>query len=152
MRALNFLRQTPARRRLAMEAAVALLRAWWLVRFRAFRDYAAALGEPRPGGFQATETAPADRALLGDVVWAIDAVNRTAGGRFTCLMQGIAAKVLLNRRGVANTLVLGAARRSGATGADAGMAAHAWLRVGPMILLGAKESAGFVPVASYHSP
>ena len=90
--------------------------------------------------------------LLRDVRWAVEAVNRTFGGHFTCLMQGMAGKAMLNRRGVANTLVLGA-RLGGETGPsdDAGMSAHAWLCAGPVILLGGEVRAGFVPVTSYHS-
>jgi hypothetical protein len=38
-----------------------------------------------------------DAALLRDIRWAIDAINRTVGGRFTCLMQAMAGKVMLNR-------------------------------------------------------
>ncbi|WP_430736732.1 lasso peptide biosynthesis protein [Roseicyclus salinarum] len=49
-----------------------------------------------------------DLQMLRDVRWAIEAVNRTVGGRFTCLMLGMAGKAMLNRRGIANTLVLGA--------------------------------------------
>lgn len=31
------------------------------------------------------------------------------------------------------------------------IAAHAWLRAGPVVLLGGEASVGFVPVTSYHS-
>lgn len=150
MRAVTLIKQSSARRRLVLEAARDLLHAWWLVRFRAFRSYAPKLGSAHPGSFR-TERLHADTVLLRDVGWAIDAVNRTVGGRFTCLMQAMAGKAMLNRRGVENTLILGAKiNRVPRADGDA-MAAHAWLRAGPVTLLGGRESVGFVPVTSYHS-
>jgi hypothetical protein len=151
MRLLTLIRQSSHRRRLVREAAVELLRAWWLVRFREFRSYAPELGDPRPGSFE-TEVLHEDIQFLRDVRWAIEAINRTVGGRFTCLMQAMAGKAMLNRRGVANTLILGAKINRGKPepGADP-IAAHAWLRAGPVVLLGGEASVGFVPVTSYHS-
>lgn len=151
MRVLTLLRQSRSRRQLVLEASRELLRAWWLVRSREFRTYAGNLGEAHPGGF-ATEFTHDDLALLDDVRWAIDAVNRAFGGRFTCLMQAMAGKVMLNRRGIENTLVLGAKlKRDEAEAGEAPMAAHAWLKVGRLILLGGEVSVGYVPVTSYHS-
>jgi hypothetical protein len=150
MRALTFLRQPRHRKRLAIEALRELLVAWWLVRRRAFRSVAPLLGAAHPG--EHLEVARYDARLLADVRWAVSAVDRTCGGRFTCLMQGMAAKAMLTRRGVSNTLVLGAKLNRGETSADAGaMAAHAWLRVGPVIVLGGEARAEFVPVTSYHT-
>jgi hypothetical protein len=151
MRTLTLLRQSRARRQLVLEACRELLRAWWLVRFREFRTYAGALGEAHPASFT-SEFTHDDVALLRDIRWAIDAINRTVGGRFTCLMQAMAGKAMLNRRGVENTLILGAKlKRDEADGGDAPMAAHAWLRVGRVVLLGGEASVGYVPVTSYHS-
>ena len=151
MRILTLLRQPTRRQRLATEALRELVRAWWIVRFRAFRTYADDLGTAHAGAHQ-TDALPDDVVLLRDVKWAVGAVNRTFFGRFTCLMQGIAGKAMLNRRGVDNTLILGAKlNRQGETEGDEGMAAHAWLNVGPVVLLGGEAMAGYVPVTSYHS-
>lgn len=151
MRALTLLRQSSTRRRLVLEACRELIRAWWLVRFREFRSYAGELGQPHPAGFT-TDFTPEDAKLLRDIRWAIDAINRTVGGRFTCLMQAMAGKAMLNRRGVENTLVLGAKlKREEAGDGGAPMAAHAWLRVGRLVLLGGEAAVGYVPVTSYHS-
>lgn len=151
MRALTLIRQPRARRRLVAEAARELIRAWWLVRFREFRSYAGRLGAAHPAGFS-TEFALDDTATLRDIRWAVEAINRTVGGRFTCLMQAMAGKAMLNRRGVENTLVLGAKlKRDETESGDAPMAAHAWLRVGRVVLLGGEASIGYVPVTSYHS-
>ena len=103
-----------------------------------------------PGEVRAGDAA--DLVLLRDIAWAIGAVDRSVGGRFTCLMQGMAGKAMLDRRGTENTLVLGA-RLGGAQEAHpGGMAAHAWLRAGPVVLLGAEGREGFAPVSSYRSP
>jgi len=151
MRALTLFKQSRARRRLVVEACRELARAWWLVRFREFRSYAGELGQAHPASFT-TEFTPDDARLLRDIRWAIDAINRTVGGRFTCLMQAMAGKAMLNRRGVENTLILGAKlKRDAAESGDAPMAAHAWLKVGRFVLLGGEDSVGYVPVTSYHS-
>ena len=151
MRALTLQKQPARRRRLVAEALRELLRAWWTVRFKPFRSYAGDLGRAHAGAHSTTDL-HGDLELLRDVKWAIGAVNRTFFGRFTCLMQGMAGKAMLNRRGVENTLILGAKLNREGEGPDAeGMAAHAWLNVGPVVLLGGEAMAGYVPVTSYHS-
>ncbi len=150
MRLATFLRQPAARKRLVFEAASELAKAWWLVRLHSFRDYADRLGEPMPGEFEVE--ANVDPVVLRDITWAIGAVDRTVGERFTCLMQGIAGKAMLDRRGAENTLVLGARLGAGGDARPDGMAAHAWLRVGSLVLLGREGREAFAPVTSYHSP
>ncbi|MEM1066550.1 MAG: lasso peptide biosynthesis B2 protein [Pseudomonadota bacterium] len=151
MRAFTLIRQPGRRQRLVLEASRELCHAWYLVRFKQFRSYAGDLGDPHPGAFETAELHE-DKEFLRDVRWSIEAINRTAGGRFTCLMQGMAGKSMLNKRGVPNTLILGAKlkREEGETDEE-GMAAHAWLRTGPVILLGGDALAGYVPLTSYHS-
>lgn len=152
MRLLTFLKQPRDRRRLVAEASIELLRAWWLVRRCSFKSYSHTLGEPHAGLYQMKET-PENTKFLRDVRWATEAVNRTAGGRFTCLMQGMAGKAMLNRRGISNSLVLGARLKAeDDMESENGMAAHAWLCVGQIVLLGGEASAGYVPVTSYLSP
>lgn len=150
MRLLTLLRQPAPRQRLVVEALGQLLRAWWLVRFRQFSAYAAELGVAHPGEYAGKGAS--DLELLRDIRWAVEAVNRSVGGRFTCLMQGMAGKAMLNRRGAPNSLVLGA-KMGGRSDADAtdGMVAHAWLRSGPVVLLGGEVRGGFAPITSYYS-
>lgn len=139
------------RRLMVVEAFSELLKAWYLIRFREFRAYVGLLGEAHPADF-ATEFVHCDESQLGDIRWAIDAVNRTIGGRFTCLMQAVAGKAMLNRRGIENTLVLGAKlKRDEDEQEGQRVAAHAWLKVGTLVLLGGETSVGYVPVTSYHS-
>lgn len=150
MRALTLLRQSRQRQMLVLEAMGELARAWRLVRLREFRAFSKQLGDPLPG--EHLSRVDYDAQILRDVRWAVTAVNRTFGGRFTCLMQGMAGKAMLSRRGVANTLILGAKLGSAARdAAPEGMAAHAWLRVGTIVLLGNEARDGFVPIMSYHT-
>lgn len=148
-RARTLLRQPPIRRRLVVEALVGMLRAWVLIRSRPFAAYAGRLGAAVPGEVMPEDAA--DPRLLKDVRWAILAVNRSFGGRFTCLMQAMACKSMLNRRGVANALVLGAriSDRSGA--ARESMAAHAWVNTAGFALVGGEGRPGFIAVTSYLS-
>ncbi len=69
-------------------------------------------------------------------------------GTSTCLAQAMAASALLRHRGIATTLYLGVAK-NGAT--PEGMAAHAWLRCGGVLLTGGEIHERFSPVASYAS-
>lgn len=133
-----------------LEATVELLCAWWLVRFREFRSYAGNLGDARPGDFM-TEDVSDNMIVLRDVRWAVGAVNRTFGERFTCLMQGMAGKAILNRRGIENTLVLGARLKGDEDASEEAMAAHAWLCAGSVVLLGGEARKEYVPVTSYYS-
>lgn len=148
-RVRTLLRQPWSRKRLVVEALAGLVHAWALIRFRRFSSYAGRLGEPRPGEVQVTEVS--DLGLLKDVQWAIQSVNRSFGGRFTCLMEGMACKAMLNRRGVPNALVLGAKIKDRSALSDDGMAAHAWICAGGRVLVGGQERAGFIPVTSYLS-
>jgi hypothetical protein len=150
MRRLRTLMRQPwSRQRLVAEAFGGLVHAWALVRFRRFPAYAARLGEPLPG--EVRPDRQADPAPLRDVSWAIGSVNRTFGGRFTCLMEAMACKAMLNRRGVDNALVLGAKLNDRAGPAEDPMAAHAWLWAGGRVLVGGRERAGFVALTSYLS-
>ena len=143
--ALSWRRLSPARRAVAREAVVELVRAWALVRFRPFAAYAPRLGTATSGDPEwAWE---GDPSVLAEVRWAIRRWTRASSGRFTCLMQAMAAQELLARHGVASAVVLGV--KPGRAGADP--TAHAWLRVGPCVLIGGEEREGHLAVASYRA-
>ena len=149
-RLITFLRQPSRRKRLVVEAFAGLLRAWFLVSFIPFRAYVPGLGTAHKGELR--DNVMCDLDLLGDVRWAIKAVNQMFGDRFTCLMQGMAAKAILNRRGVSNSLVLGAKLgRRDRDGGSGEMAAHAWLWSGDRIILGGEAREDFIAVTSYRS-
>jgi hypothetical protein len=146
----RFLAQPWRRKRLVPEALGQLLRAWWLVRRNPFASYAPGLGQRHAGEARLPEHGASDG--LGDLTWSIEAVNGVFGGRFTCLMQGIAGKAMLDRRGIPNVLVIGAKLGEDPAAASGALAAHAWLSVGSRIVLGEAGRADHVPLASYASP
>ncbi len=145
----NFILLPWGRKRLLLEAGRALVSSWWTVRRRPFRAYAATLGQAHRGEFVDTPAFDIAPQPLGQARWALQRVNKLAGGRFTCLMLAIAGKRMLNRRGVANTVVLGVRPDKG--DGDDPFGAHAWLRAGQYVVVGLEERAGHIPVASYHS-
>lgn len=140
---LSFMRLPQRRRAAAGEAARGLLRAWYLVRARSFAHYASSMGTAQAG--ETTWDWEGDLAPLHDVHWAVTRINQIFFGRFTCLMQAMAGQQMLRRRGVESAVVLGVTPgRSGPA-----PAAHAWLRVGPYIVLGHEDRLGHIAVASY---
>lgn len=144
------MKQPWQRKRFAAEALVRLLWAWCLVRLFSFRKYADKLGQPRPGEI-ATDQAD-NKELVQDIRWAVNSVSKNSGGLFTCLMRAMAGKAMLNRRGIPNSLVLGAKLNDEKAKKDGdSMAAHAWLWAGTRIILGASERHGYLPVTSYFS-
>lgn len=141
----------PRRKKLLVaEATAELILAWALVRQFNFSKYSLRLGKPHPGEY--IVDLDADEEVLRDIRWAIKTINRALDRRYTCLMMAMAGKAMLNRRGVSNSLVLGAKIEPHAgIGNGENMAAHAWLSVGQLILLGGEERQGYLPVTSYYS-
>ena len=111
-------------RKAAFEAATALLSARILVAFvplRYWRDR-----------FKPTARAPLDRDISDDDAKAIALVRRSikramrnAPLDFICLPQALAARWMLERRGIASELRIGALRKR-----EDSRALHAWLRAG----------------------
>ncbi|HVU32164.1 MAG TPA: lasso peptide biosynthesis B2 protein [Opitutaceae bacterium] len=131
------------RRGLFCEAFGLLCWARLLIRLVPFRGLAPRLGKAQAES-SSELTVNAQRTAL-DVAWAIGAATRHAPLRFVCLPQALAAKWMLRRRGIANTLYLGiAAGRE----TESAMTAHAWLRSGDKIITGAREMGGHVVVLS----
>lgn len=143
--------QLPLDRRLMLaEALVFLIWSWFAVRGIGFKRYARFLGKVKPGEYIAER--PSEEEQLALVRWAIQTVNRQFGIRFNCLMQGITAKLMLNRRGIANTLVLGAKfSLSEQDVSPEAFEAHAWLWAGKRIIVGGEERPDYIPLTSYDS-
>ncbi len=74
--------------------------------------------------------------------WAVFATARRLPWKPLCLPQAIAAKVMLRRRGIASTLYLGVDRRES-------FEAHAWVRVGRVIVTGGATHKGYAVVSSF---
>jgi hypothetical protein len=148
-RLLRFLRMPRARQALMLECLAALMRAAWQVRTWPFSRLAAHLGTavaPRaPDGQTLSDT---ELAFARAVHHAVHAWLRALPLPPTCLMQAVAARQLLVRRGLACQIYFGVRGRSAALsplGKD--LAAHAWLRCGPLVVTGEHEAANFKAIA-----
>jgi len=75
---------------------------------------------------------------------AIRRLARMPGAWAHCLPQALAAHWMLARRGVASTICLGVSTRTGP-----GFAAHAWLLVDGITVLGGESSAEFQTIAQF---
>lgn len=73
---------------------------------------------------------------------AIEVVSRHTPWESKCLVQAITGKLLLKNRGIANTLYLGVRKNE-----KNQLIAHAWLRVGPLIITGGSGMPGFQSVS-----
>lgn len=62
----------------------------------------------------------------------------------TCLVQAIAAQLMLKRRGISGTVYLGAIKDK-----ENKLLAHAWIRCGSEILTGASGSKQFTVIATF---
>ena len=82
--------------------------------------------------------------LAGEVAWAVQACARRVPWRAVCFQQGLASQIMLRRRGVDSTLYFGAAM-----GAESELAAHVWVKAGPIEIVGCREAAGFAVLATY---
>ncbi len=89
------------------------------------------------GEFEGTEAAR--------VRWAVSAAARRTPWRSECLPQALAALVLLRRKGVAGTLVLGVAPGED----ESPYRAHAWLGVEGRVLIGERGVRGYTPVSAF---
>ncbi|MBI5302702.1 MAG: lasso peptide biosynthesis B2 protein [Chloroflexi bacterium] len=85
----------------------------------------------------------AQAACIG---WAVHAVAARVPWLSTCLVESLAAVILLQRRGIPATLYLGVAKD---TTAPEKMVAHAWLRCGDGIVAGAHGRERFTVVSTF---
>jgi len=134
---------------LLLEAAFWLLVSKLAVKLVPFRYWSRFLGAKAAADL--LEDTPHCPDISHEVSQAIFHVNCVFRGRFTCLMQATAGKALLNRRGIPNTLVLGARTVRGESG-ELRIEAHAWLKCGIAILLGGEAHDQFTVVAQFRSP
>jgi hypothetical protein len=84
------------------------------------------------------------RKLAGEVAQAVHRASRHVPWAAKCLVQAMAGKKMLERRGIASTLYLGLAKSP-----DQGLQAHAWLRCGSQIILGGGGLERFAVVAAF---
>ncbi|MFX4263225.1 lasso peptide biosynthesis B2 protein [Pelotomaculum propionicicum] len=75
---------------------------------------------------------------------AVETVSRHSPWESKCLVQAIAGKILLRRRGIGSTLYLGVDRDDAKI-----LIAHAWLRCGGLVLTGGQGREHFTVVGKF---
>lgn len=141
----------PRRRALMAEAAAWLAIAWLALLVFPFRHVARRLGDPATPDVAATRIAQmrkadGDDALAKDIGWAVTRMAGYVPFRAVCLQQGIAAKMMLRRRGVESALHFGVAR---GTSPAKPLEAHAWLDAGGAKVTGYPVQSGFTEIACF---
>jgi hypothetical protein len=98
-------------------------------------------------GQQQRDTPEADtptfHPALQAVARAVAATSRHTPWESACLVQALAAKLMLKRRDIPSTLYLGVAKE------DNKLTAHAWLRSGSFILTGGADRERFTIISTF---
>ncbi|MDF1795674.1 MAG: lasso peptide biosynthesis B2 protein [Coxiellaceae bacterium] len=135
---------TPDMKRHFNEACRELFVARYTLLTKPFKKIAPDLGQLDKLGPEAELTDEA-LAIIRPVAKSIKAVAAVVPWQSKCLVQAMAAKNMLRRRGVETTLYLGVLKE----GSD--MKAHAWLRCGPCFVTGGNGERTYTVVRTFHS-
>lgn len=127
--------------KLVFEAAIYLLGARFEVWFLPFRRLAMGLGQEMAES--PTEENEAQRAISARIGWAVQGLGENLPWMGQCLVQAVAATRMLRRRRIPSTLYFGVAKDTGE------FMAHAWVRSGTQIIIGAKSRHAFTVVATF---
>ena len=141
----KFLNRSSSDRLLVLEAVAWLIWARLLVWVIPFRWIARRLGR------HMSETSLDDLSASNDqtalrISWAVEMVAHYFPLPLVCLPQAMAAKWMLRRRRVPNTLYLGVHSDPKKPGH---MLAHAWLRCGPRVLTGRQNLQSYTVVGIF---
>ena len=131
----------PATHLLLLESLALLLWCRLLARWFPLRLYGRWLGElhaetPR-------HPAPPRAEAIRQIGWSVATASAILPWRDKCLIEAMAAKLMLRRRGAPTTLYIGAHRAPAR-----GVIAHSWLRCGDQTVTGG-DGIGYAVVASY---
>jgi len=137
-------RRSRAERVLLMEAVVLLGIARLAVLVLPFKWLAVTLG--RHMKETGTETDPSVLPYVRMVGQAVRSAADNTPWESLCLPQAVAGQWMLKRRHIAGTLYLGVSKDKTKT---EGLAAHAWLRYGNIILTGREGHRQFTVVATF---
>ena len=124
---------------LAAEAALCLGLAGLALRLTSFARLAAFAG--RPLGASRVDDAGPDAALIS---WAVEAAARRAPWTPLCFERGLAAHVMLRRRGRDSALCYGARSDD-----SLGPSAHVWVCLEGRHVIGGEEAVRFVELARF---
>lgn len=137
-RLVRFLRLPSRRRRLLLTALVLLAAIRAVLGLLSFQRVHSLLARLHTPPRRRTPPSPAE-----EIVWAVEAAARYVP-RATCLVQALAARVLLRRAGHPAELHIGVAG-----GPAERFGAHAWLESGGHILLGGEGPSRYTRIVSF---
>ena len=138
----KFTRLSWSKRLLLLEASLWLGMARLAIRLFPFPRIARQLGKHMAESPEADT--PAHVKHLQHISWAVVAMSRHLPWECKCLIQAIAGKKMLQRRGIVSTLYLGVAKEG-----EKALIAHAWLRSGSVILTGRRGKDRFTVVSTF---
>lgn len=144
---LRFGQIGPRRQALVAEAVLCLLAARLALVFVPFPHLARRLGTfTKPGEAQHPDlpAAPTDARAATDIGWAVTRAARYVPFKAVCLAQAMAARVMLERRGIGSTMHFGAAK-----GRDKPLEAHAWLDAAGVEVTGYPVASEFAEIACF---
>jgi hypothetical protein len=137
----RFLKLSAADRRLIVEASILLLAARAALKLLPFRWIARVVSRAPAASSLENEAA---EALVRRVRWAVDRSARHGIGTAICFPQGIAAQMMLARRGLSSTLHYGVTKSPGGA-----VEAHVWVRAGAMPVVGCETAEQFTLLVSF---
>jgi hypothetical protein len=129
-----------------VEAMVALAIGTVLRRLVSLRRLGPLLGDVGPVGGPSVAR-PGDAEAIGQVRWALAVTTRRLSWEPACVAEALAAALMLRRRGVGYRVVVGVRRSDGGDGP--GMAAHAWVDAGDVVVAGRAGHEAFEPLHVY---
>lgn len=139
----KMLRLSWADRALLLEAMLLLAFAAPAIRMLPFKR----IGKMASGPVKGPLLNDTDRAaLIERVRWAVEVGSGRARWRSVCFQQGLAAQMMLRRRGVDSTLYFGAAPDKKK---DEGLSAHVWVRAGDTDVIGADNASDYATLATF---
>lgn len=125
-----------------IEALLALAVASISIRLLPFRRVARiASGRHTESGI----TKSADEDEVSRLCWAVDVWSRRVPWRAVCFQRGLAAHLMLRRRGLGSILHYGIARPEHSEA----LATHVWISLDGRLLLGGKESWKYTCVSTF---
>lgn len=141
--------QIGARRRaLLIEAALLLLAARMALLALPFARLARRLGEFVPPGDPRAATSgtldEAEARLAAEVGWAVTRAARHVPFDAVCLPQAMAARIMLERRGIASVMHFGAAK-----GSEKPLDTHAWLDAAGVEVTGYPHAGDFAEIGCF---
>jgi len=93
------------------------------------------------------DSARNDEVHVRRIAWIVPRLSKRVPWRADCLVQAIAARRMLLRRGVASRIVLGVE-----TGPETGFGAHAWLAYGETVVTGGEVDRYAVLIGNENAP